>query len=116
MSSHRDRMTEEADVGSLQNVPADRRCGARNRRGEPCRKWTMQGRTRCKNHGGATYQGYASPHYKHGWYSNEPLHRMMRQSVLAKRAQDRRVARRLRALGFELIEGEWRRPDRVENG
>src|SRR6266496_4207259 len=29
-------------------------CGAKNRRGEPCRKYPMKGKTRCRNHGGAS--------------------------------------------------------------
>lgn len=102
-------------MGNLQDVPEDRRCGARNRRGKPCRKWTMRGRTRCRNHGGASLNGSLSPHYRHGWYSEEPFHRMMRQTILVQRAQDRRVAHRLRSMGFEFIDGEWRGPERLKN-
>ena len=30
-----------------------RRCGAKTRSGEPCKKWAVKGRTRCRLHGGA---------------------------------------------------------------
>lgn len=44
-------------------------CGAKNRRGEPCRQFPVKGRSRCKFHGGRTPRGPSSPHYKHGFFS-----------------------------------------------
>jgi hypothetical protein len=67
---------------NLQTIPVDRRCGAKNRRGEPCRKWTMSGRTRCCNHGGASPRGTEHPNYQHGWYSSDPISRTMRMAAL----------------------------------
>lgn len=34
-----------------------------------CKKQAMKGKTVCRNHGGATPSGPASPHWKHGRYS-----------------------------------------------
>jgi hypothetical protein len=36
-----------------------RLCSARNRKGEPCRKFSMQGQRVCKNHGGGSPQALA---------------------------------------------------------
>jgi hypothetical protein len=41
-------------------------CGAKTRNGRRCRKPCVFGRTRCRNHGGASPIGIASPHWKHG--------------------------------------------------
>jgi len=45
------------------------RCGRPNKRGEPCRKYPIRGRTACRNHGGATLVGAAHPSFKTGRYS-----------------------------------------------
>jgi len=44
-------------------------CGAKTRSGRPCQKPPIDGRNRCKNHGGKALQGKDSPRYKHGFYS-----------------------------------------------
>ena len=44
------------------------RCGAKTKHG-PCRAFPIKGKARCKNHGGLTPGGIASPNYKHGRYS-----------------------------------------------
>jgi hypothetical protein len=44
-------------------------CGAKTRNGGKCQKAPLEGRTRCKLHGGATPTGAASPHFKHGMYT-----------------------------------------------
>lgn len=54
---------------NLTTVPADRQCGANTRAGVPCRKWGIVPSGRCRNHGGKSYGGYASPSLRHGWYS-----------------------------------------------
>jgi hypothetical protein len=41
-------------------------CGAKTRGGAPCRRPPLEGRTRCRLHGGATPAGVASPHFRHG--------------------------------------------------
>jgi hypothetical protein len=43
---------------------ARERCGAKNRAGEPCKRWPAKGRSRCRLHGGATP-------IKHGLYSKD---------------------------------------------
>lgn len=43
-------------------------CGARNRQGEPCQKPPLEGKTRCKLHGGATPKGQRNA-VKHGIYT-----------------------------------------------
>lgn len=43
-------------------------CGAKTRSGGTCQKPPLQGRTRCKLHGGATPRGADSVHFKHGLY------------------------------------------------
>jgi hypothetical protein len=44
-------------------------CGAKNRRGDPCQKSPLAGRTRCANHGGKSLRGPDSPNWKTGRYS-----------------------------------------------
>lgn len=50
-------------------------CGARTRKRDehgnpiPCRNAPVEGRTRCRMHGGTQPVGIASPNYKHGRYS-----------------------------------------------
>jgi hypothetical protein len=54
-------------------------CGAKTRRGGTCRKWHLQGKQRCKLHGGAstgprTAAGrarIAAAHYKHGRFTKQ---------------------------------------------
>jgi hypothetical protein len=45
------------------------KCGAKNRQGEPCQRWALAGRTRCRLHGGKTLVGTACPHFRSGRYS-----------------------------------------------
>lgn len=44
-------------------------CGAKNRKGEPCRKAPMKGKQRCKMHGGASKAGKNSGMFAHGIYA-----------------------------------------------
>jgi hypothetical protein len=42
-------------------------CGAKTRAGSPCKKYSLEGRTRCRLHGGASHPGGPSHHrYIHG--------------------------------------------------
>jgi hypothetical protein len=45
------------------------KCGARTRQGEPCQRWALAGRTRCRLHGGKSLVGSACPHVRSGRYS-----------------------------------------------
>ena len=68
----------------LRNV---RRCGARNRRGLPCRAPAMRGRTRCRLHGGKstgprTAEGLKrsrKARWKHGRYSARAIAKRRRE-------------------------------------
>ena len=49
-----------------------RRCGAPTRTtGAPCKRPVVKGRKRCKQHGGKSPQGKASPHFKHGIFTRK---------------------------------------------
>lgn len=50
--------------------------GGRNSKGEPCGKYPLAGRTRCKKHGGAALRGATHPSFKHGRYSKDLPSRM----------------------------------------
>ena len=41
-------------------------CGARTRAGNPCQKPPLQGKARCRLHGGLSLVGKDHPNYKHG--------------------------------------------------
>jgi hypothetical protein len=45
------------------------KCGAKNRQGGPCQRWALEGRTRCRLHGGKSLVGTACPHFRGGRYS-----------------------------------------------
>jgi len=49
----------------LTSKPADRMCSAKTRSGSPCKKWAMNGKTRCRNHGGKS-TGPTTPHITTG--------------------------------------------------
>jgi hypothetical protein len=66
---------------SLADVPADRRCNARTRAGHPCKNWGILPAGRCRMHGGKSWRGYASPRYRHGYYSRDILCRVMWDAV-----------------------------------
>jgi uncharacterized protein YjcR len=45
------------------------KCGAKNRQGKPCQRWSLAGRNRCGLHGGKTPAGPACANYRTGRYS-----------------------------------------------
>ena len=48
------------------------RCTARAKASqEQCKNYVVHGRSKCRLHGGATPRGVASPHFKHGRYSQD---------------------------------------------
>ena len=71
------------------------RCGAKTRRGTPCKAPAMRGRTRCRMHGGPSPGApLGNRHaWKHGRYSREAIER--RREVAA-------LVREMRALMSEL--------------
>ena len=41
-------------------------CGAKTRSGNPCQKPPLQGKARCRLHGGMSLSGHDHPNYMHG--------------------------------------------------
>jgi hypothetical protein len=56
-----------------ENAP---RCGARTRRGEPCRNAGMPPSNRCRMHGGASLRGIEHPNFRHGKFAKDLLPRL----------------------------------------
>jgi len=52
-------------------------------------------------HGGKSYGGMASPRFKHGWYSTDPIFRWRRMAVEAHYRHVQRVRNRLIELGLD---------------
>jgi hypothetical protein len=50
-------------------IPYEGLCAARTRNGQPCRRYRLAGRSRCRLHGGLSLIGPASPAWRHGRYS-----------------------------------------------
>ena len=51
-------------------------CGAKLRgRDAHCKKHALIGKTRCRNHGGASLSGKNHPNWKHGWCTKESRQR-----------------------------------------
>ena len=76
---------------NLADVPAGRHCNARTRAGTPCKKWGILPSGRCRNHGGKSYRGYASPRLVHGRHSTYFPFPFMRSYVEAHDRRQRRV-------------------------
>ncbi len=77
---------------NISDVPPVRRCNAQTRAGTPCKKWGIKPSGRCRNHGGKSRGGYASPRLKHGWYSTYFPFPFMRSYVEAAEHRERRLA------------------------
>ena len=69
MSDDRYRAGQESDGRLI--------CGAKTRAGKPCRLPPVEGRTRCRMHGGASPRGIAHPRTKHGRFSRDMPTRML---------------------------------------
>jgi hypothetical protein len=52
-------------------TPKEATCGAKTRSGSPCQKPPLQGKTRCRLHGGKSLSGKDHPNYKHGHCTKE---------------------------------------------
>jgi len=65
-------------------------CGARTRAGGKCQKQALAGKTRCRNHGGASLAGQNHPNYRHGRRS---------QAVIARHKAARERLRELVYIG-----------------
>jgi hypothetical protein len=56
-------------------------CGAKTRNGTPCKAPKVKGRSRCRKHGGSTPRGATSPHFQHGFYSQDQRVRQFWKTV-----------------------------------
>lgn len=56
----------------MHHLQSCRKCGARTRRGTPCRSPAMKN-GRCRIHGGLSLAGKESPRYRHGHYTREAI-------------------------------------------
>ena len=66
------------------------RCGARTRRGSPCRSPAVRGRRRCRMHGGAPGSGAPLGNrnaLKHGYYTAEAIAQRRELAMLLRRAR-----------------------------
>lgn len=89
-------------MGTLQATPSLKlqgseaalqgRCGAKLARSKArfghqryCTLYPSLGRSRCKFHGGKTPQGFASPHYRHGLYTDAMIARKSVEAFLVAR-------------------------------
>ncbi len=81
------------------------RCGAKTRSGEPCAKYPMTGKRRCRNHGGASTgpkseegrQRISAAQLKHGRFVNWREKREREKFYLA---QVKKVIRDAKAVGL----------------
>ena len=85
-------MTLEPGIYAMHRV---RRCGAKTRRGTPCKAPAMRGRKRCRMHGGKLL---GAPHgnrfaWKHGAYTREAIERRREVAELVRTM--RRLARHI---------------------
>ncbi len=87
-------------MSNLQDIPLERQRGAKTRAGTPCQNWGMRN-GRCRMHGGKSYGGMASPRFKHGWHSNDPIYRCIRLAIEARHRQVRRLRKRHTDLGLD---------------
>jgi hypothetical protein len=67
------------------------RCNARTRRGTPCQSPTVQGKVRCRMHGGA--DGIGAPRgnqnaFKHGRYTAEAIARRREMAALFRACRE----------------------------
>jgi hypothetical protein len=64
-------------TGKPLSLEAVRRCGAKTRTGKPCRSPVVNGRNRCRMHGGAhgsgAPSGESNGNYRHGLYTSEAI-------------------------------------------
>ncbi len=73
------------------------RCGARTRRGTPCRQPAVTGRKRCRMHGGADGSGAPCGNHnalKHGRYTAEAIAQRREVAALLRACRDRLGAMR----------------------
>lgn len=60
------------------------KCGAKTKKGHPCRQPVVPGRPLCHYHGGACLRGKDHPRFKHGRYSIETKEQMRQARKMLK--------------------------------
>jgi len=85
-------------------------CGAKTRRGTPCRRAPMRD-GRCSNHGGKSLIYIAHPNYNHGRYSKySGIPQMEKAERYRKRHFERRLKAFDKAIG-KFIKAKGREPN-----
>lgn len=67
--------------------PAFRRCGARNRKGNPCQAPAMRGKVRCRLHGGKSKAGMDHGRYNHGNHTRQAKEQRRQITALLKQTR-----------------------------
>ena len=81
--------THQRNVGPMM---ASRRCGAKTRSGRPCKSPAVQGKARCRMHGGAAGSGAPLGNtnaLKHGKFSRERIERQRQLEILIESVRKR---------------------------
>lgn len=91
-----------------------RMCGAKTRKGAPCRRAPMEN-GRCYLHGGKSLRLFAHPNYKHGRYSK---YSGILETERAERQRKRILEKRMKALDEAIglfIKAKGREPNWKEH-
>ena len=92
------------------------RCGALTRTGRPCRKAALKGKSRCRNHGGAstgprTEEGrarIAAAQTKHGRLTKEKRAEAKRNAEVGRQIRAELAAIEAWALDLGYVDKDWR--------
>ena len=92
------------------------RCGAKTRSGEPCKKASMKGRSRCRNHGGcatgaltaAGLARIAAAQLRHGRLTKEARAEAKRRSQIGRQVRAELRAIEKEAIVMGLLAQDWR--------
>ena len=81
-------MTSQRDVKRLQDAP---RCGAKTRKGTACQSPAVNGKKRCRMHGGAKRSGAPKGNqnaFKHGAYSKDSIELMKQVKAMMRESEE----------------------------
>lgn len=99
--------TDAHEIGSKFGSPHARRCGAKTRRGAPCRNLAVRSMKRCRMHGGKSPKGFAHPNYQHGLHSKHcPFGLVLRHEIRETRWRAKRQREFDKILARERLERE----------
>ena len=109
----RNELTWDKEGKHWRNKRDQRICGAHPKKDRgPCRAYSLYKNGRCKNHGGLTPSGVASPHYKHGRFAGALNEKRRQQYLEAKDNPDQMdLGRPLALLEVQVTEAVGRRED-----